>query len=63
MHTLRHRFTARSYRGTRNLRAVQQLLGHEPIATTERYTVIDDAEMRAVAMAATLVEQNSGGRC
>jgi integrase/recombinase XerC len=37
MHTLRHRFASRAYRGTRNLRAVQKLLGHESIATTERY--------------------------
>ncbi|WP_239656312.1 tyrosine-type recombinase/integrase [Mycobacterium riyadhense] len=63
MHTLRDRCAARSYRGTRNLRAVQQLLGHEPIATTERYIAIDDAEIRAAVTPATLVEQNSRGRC
>ena len=27
MHTLRHRFATRAYRGSRNLRAVQTLLG------------------------------------
>jgi integrase len=37
LHTLRHRFATRAYRGTRNLRAVQVLMGHESIATTERY--------------------------
>ncbi|WP_204807727.1 tyrosine-type recombinase/integrase [Mycobacterium riyadhense] len=63
MHTLRHRFAARSFRGTSNLRAVHQLLGHEPIATTGRYIAIDDAEIGAAATAATLVEQNSRGRC
>jgi integrase len=47
MHTLRHRFASRAYRGTRNLRAVQVLLGHESIATTERYTAVDDDEIRA----------------
>jgi site-specific recombinase XerD len=52
MHTLRHRFASKAYRGTRNLRAVQQLLGHATIATTERYTAVDDDEMRAAAMAA-----------
>jgi integrase/recombinase XerC len=52
MHTLRHRFASRAYRGTRNLRAVQTLLGHASIATTERYTAVDDAEMRAAMVAA-----------
>jgi integrase len=52
MHTLRHRFGTRAYRGTRNLRAVQVLLGHESIATTERYTAVDDAEIRAAMIAA-----------
>lgn len=51
-HTLRHRFATRAYRGSRNLRAVQALLGHSSVATTERYTAVDDAEIRAAAMAA-----------
>ncbi len=40
------------YRGTRNLRAVQMLLGHASIATTERYTAVDDDEIRAAMAAA-----------
>jgi integrase len=52
MHTLRHRFASRAYRGTRNLRAVQTLLGHASIATTERYTAVDDDEIRAAMMSA-----------
>jgi integrase/recombinase XerC len=52
MHALRHRFATRAYRGTRNLRAVQQLLGHSSIATTERYTAVDDDEIRAAAACA-----------
>ncbi len=34
MHQLRHRFASRAYRGTRKLRAVQILLGHESVNTT-----------------------------
>ncbi len=47
LHTLRHRFATRVFRGSRNLRAVQTLLGHASVATTERYTAIDDDEVRA----------------
>jgi len=54
MHTLRHRFATRAYRGTRNLRAVQVLLGHASIATTERYTAVDDGEIRAAMMSAAM---------
>ncbi|MBU8831152.1 tyrosine-type recombinase/integrase [Mycolicibacterium goodii] len=52
MHTLRHRFATRAYRGTGNLRAVQTLLGHSSVATTERYTAVDHDEVRAAMMAA-----------
>jgi integrase len=41
-----------AYRGTRNLRAVQVLLGHASIATTERYVAVDDSEIRAAMVAA-----------
>lgn len=52
MHSLRHRCATRAYRGTRNLRAVQTLLGHASVATTERYTAVDDDEVRAAMLAA-----------
>lgn len=52
VHGLRHRFASKAYRGTRNLRAVQELLGHSNLSVTERYTAVDDDEMRAAMMAA-----------
>ena len=52
VHKARHRFATRAYRGTRNLRAVQELLGHANVAVTERYTAVDSDEMRAAMMAA-----------
>jgi integrase/recombinase XerC len=48
-HTLRHRFATRALRGTSNLLAVQQLLGHSSPETTMRYTaLVDDALTDAV---------------
>jgi integrase len=52
MHTLRHLFASRAYRGSRNLRAIQLLLGHSSVATTERYCAVDDDEIRAAMEAA-----------
>lgn len=52
MHSLRHRCATRAYRATRNIRAVQRMLGHESVATTERYTWVDDDEVRDAMMAA-----------
>lgn len=52
LHSLRHRFASRAYRGSRNLRAVQTLLGHSNVAITERYTAVDDDEVRAAMCAA-----------
>lgn len=52
MHKCRHRFAAKVYRGSRNLRALQVLLGHESVATTEIYTPVDDDEIRAAMLSA-----------
>ncbi len=42
----------RVYRGSRNLRAVQVLLGHATVATTERYTTVATDEVRAAMVSA-----------
>lgn len=52
MHKLRHRFATRGYAGTRNLRAVQEVLGHASVATTQRYTAVTNDEVRSVSEAA-----------
>jgi integrase len=46
---------------SRILRAVQALLGHSSIATTERCTAVNDDEVRAAAIAATLIDSHSPG--
>ena len=51
MHTLRHRFATQAYAAGRDLRAVQGLLGHASVATTQRYVQIDEDAMRAAVLA------------
>lgn len=52
MHKLRHRFATTGYNGTKDLRAVQEALGHSSIATTQLYTAINLTNLRAVSEAA-----------
>lgn len=50
-HSLRHAGATAAYQATRNLRAVQEMLGHSSLATTERYLHITSAERREAAHA------------
>ena len=46
-HALRRSFATRVYRGSRDVRAVQVLLGHSSLATTSLYLGADDDQLRS----------------
>lgn len=53
-HSLRHAGATAAYRSTRDLRAVQEMLGHSSMAVTQRYLHLDDDSLRAVGLATAL---------
>jgi integrase len=49
-HALRHRFASQVHANSHDLRAVQDLLGHSSLATTQRYLQITDEQKSAAVM-------------
>lgn len=50
-HSLRHRFATQMYRACKDIRMVQQLLGHSSIQTTVRYVMVDEDALSAAVNA------------
>ena len=51
MHALRHRFATRAFDATRDLVAVQELLGHSDVSVTRRYVEVNRDRMAAAVAA------------
>lgn len=51
LHAYRHRMASQAYRACRDLRAVQELLGHASPGTTQRYVQVAEGVARAAVVA------------
>lgn len=56
-HNLRHRAGSHGLQATGDLRGVQELLGHQSLATTQIYTAIDTRQLDAIVLANSLQSQ------
>ncbi|WP_280798130.1 tyrosine-type recombinase/integrase [Aurantimicrobium minutum] len=50
-HSLRHRAGSNAYKATHDIRAVQELLGHKSISTTQIYTTVEPDSLIALVQA------------
>lgn len=53
-HTLRHRYATLVYSVERDIRAVQELLGHASVKTTQIYTFVPDEARRRASLGASI---------
>ena len=58
-HVLRRTFATRSLRASGDIRSVQVLLGHASIGTTEVYTHVDEAGLRALVESTALAPRHA----